>query len=172
MTPLPSLDELNVDMSKVSRSVTSKLDQIERGSTQFLRISNVDDNGAIAIAKAFQNSPGIARLHLNDNKIGNEGAVGLAAALKHGAHIKHLELSGNKIGCEGAVALAEGLKNHSGITEVDLSFNQIKDEGILALGDALKEHSSVTRLALGQNFFGQSSKAEVSRMLGSKVDFF
>lgn len=87
--------------------------------------------------ESLANLTNLTSLNLACNTIDDEGAIALAKALTNGnlKNLTSLDVSSNKIGNKGAKALAEALANLKNLTSLNLSFNDIGDEGAKALAD-------------------------------------
>ena len=72
-----------------------------------LRLNEIGDMGAIALANALEQHPKLHYLNLERNLIGDEGAMALAHALEKTDSLKTLNLEVNQVGDAGAVALSQ-----------------------------------------------------------------
>lgn len=96
--------------------------------------------GIAALSNAFKHNPNLCKLNLNDNTIGHKGASAFADALPSLKNLKNLNFSDCFLKSKGANALAKAFKDNSILLEsVDLSHNEIGHEACIALVDALTD---------------------------------
>ena len=109
-----------------------------------VRIAQLSDAGAMAVAEAIKHTTRLRLLDLRGNIIGAEGGKAIGEALHHNTSITKLNLSWNDIGAEGAQAIAETLHHNTSITALTLSSNNIGAEGARALGAAVSKDRAFT----------------------------
>ena len=127
------------------------------GSLQTLDLAgnSIGEDGAKALAEGLQHCSSLQTLGLQVNSIGDEGAKALAEGLQHCSSLQTLHLSWNSIGEDGAKALAEGLQHCSSLQTLNLYLNSIGDEGAKALAEGLQHCSSLQTLNLQRNSIGE-----------------
>ena len=119
-----------------------------------LRDNSIGDAGAMAFADALDFNTTVQEINLSENNIGDEGAVALANAIQVNRNVQQIHLSKNNIGDAGAVALADAIKINTTVQEILLSENYIRDEGAVALADAIKINRNVQQIHLSKNNIG------------------
>jgi Ran GTPase-activating protein (RanGAP) involved in mRNA processing and transport len=130
-----------------------------------LRTSQIDDEGAKALAKALENNQVLIELDLWGNQIGDEGAKALAKALENNQVLTKLGLWDNQIGDEGAKALAKALENNQVLTELILWGKDIGDEGAKAFAKALENKQVFTKLYLRADQIGAEGAKALAKAL-------
>lgn len=101
-------------------------------------------HGALALAKALQNSKFIRQVWLPRHRIGPYGASAIFLACRDNATIQQLNMRRCRIGERGALALCELILNRTshldgpGLIDVDLSTNGIGHTGTVAIERAMK----------------------------------
>ncbi len=110
---------------------------MDKPNISFIRldVSELGDDGAIAIAKAVQKN-NLAEFKVWGNNITDRGADEITAILQH---VKDLDLGANRIGDAGAVAIANNLSSNKSIWRLNLGGNQIGPIGREALNDLEKK---------------------------------
>jgi Ran GTPase-activating protein (RanGAP) involved in mRNA processing and transport len=68
-------------------------------------------------------------IRFDRNMIGDGGAVALAKALQDTTSLQHIYLNGNKIGYDGATALAKTLQVNASLQKLYMNRNNISDDG-------------------------------------------
>ncbi|QDQ25135.1 hypothetical protein FNU76_01500 [Chitinimonas arctica] len=119
------------------------------GATQLESVSDPDVHQAIQ--RLADKDLTLAKLHLNDKKIGDSDVQVLVDALARNTSLTMLNLSCNQIGDPGAEALAGALAQHRSLTALDLNGNRIGSRGVQALANALEQNISLTSLDLSKN---------------------
>jgi len=122
---------------------------------------NISSTGAEAIAQFLRSPRGrhLQVLDLYANEVDDRGAIALARALRYHPGLKTLDLWGNQVGDSGASALARALQENSVLNELLLCWNHITDSGAAALGKALgasRNTSGLSHLSLWDNPVGVS----------------
>jgi hypothetical protein len=82
--------------------------------------NNIDDEGAIHIAKAIKNNISLRRVNLNSNKIGMKGVFALADAIRANKKLEFFSIQNNSfndpVHCEDSIeaelALEDAIKFH------------------------------------------------------------
>jgi len=123
----------------------------ENTALRYLKISYVNDNGAITLSESLGINTSLHTLDLSQNNITDEGAINLAESLKINTTLIRLYLSDNKITDDGAISLAESLEINTSIRRLHLSHNLITDDGAIAFAESLGINTSVLTLNLARN---------------------
>lgn len=118
--------------------------------------NGINHPGVTALANAVQQNPQLRVLNLNDNTFTKRGAIAMAQALKHLRSVQVINFGDCLVRSEGAVALAEALKEGLPILkELNLSFGEIAEEAALAVVKAVKHKDQLEKLDLNGNCFGE-----------------
>uniref|UniRef100_A0A674NWE0 Ran GTPase-activating protein 1 n=1 Tax=Takifugu rubripes TaxID=31033 RepID=A0A674NWE0_TAKRU len=111
--------------------------------------------GITALAKAMQHNTGLRILNLNDNTFTEKGAVAMAQALKYLNSIQVINFGDCLVRPSGAVAIAESISEGQPILkELNLSFGEITEEAALEVARAIKDKSQLEKLDLNGNCLG------------------
>jgi hypothetical protein len=129
-----------------------------------LEFSNIDDDGAKAIADALKTNHSLKTLHLWGS-IGDDGAKQIADALKVNHSLEALHLSNNSICDDGAKQIADALRANHSLKTLNLSSNNIGNDGAKQIADALKVNHSLETFDLGRNKLGADCKEYLSKTL-------
>nr|XP_049695800.1 ran GTPase-activating protein 1 [Helicoverpa armigera] len=94
--------------------------------------------GVAALSDAFRHNPNLARLNLNDNTVAAKGALAIAAALPKLKNLKCINFGDCLLKSKGALALAKAFKENSLLLEsLDLSHNEIGRDACMQIVDAV-----------------------------------
>uniref|UniRef100_H3CHN7 Ran GTPase-activating protein 1 n=1 Tax=Tetraodon nigroviridis TaxID=99883 RepID=H3CHN7_TETNG len=111
--------------------------------------------GITALATAMQHNAGLRILNLNDNTFTEKGAVAMAQALKHLNSIQVINFGDCLVRPSGAVAIAESISEGLPILkELNLSFGEITEEAAL-VAHAVKDKGQLEKLDLNGNCLGE-----------------
>lgn len=148
-----TIDELTLQNVLIDdKNIQDFSDMISENTTlRYLKMSYVNDNGAIALSESLRRNTSLHTLDLSQNNISDEGMIALAESLKINTSLIRIYLSHNDITDEGAIAFAETLKINTSIRRLHLSHNDITDDGSIALAESLVINTSVLTLNLARN---------------------
>ncbi|XP_072947058.1 ran GTPase-activating protein-like [Epargyreus clarus] len=94
--------------------------------------------GIAALSEAFKCNPALAKLNLNDNTLGARGAAALAGAMPRLKNLKAINFGDCLLKSKGALALAKGLKDNSILLDsLDLSCNEIGRDACMEVVNAI-----------------------------------
>ncbi|CAJ1075847.1 ran GTPase-activating protein 1a isoform X2 [Xyrichtys novacula] len=118
--------------------------------------NGINHAGVTALATAMQNNTGLRILNLNDNTFTEKGAIAMAQALKHLRSIQVINFGDCLVRPAGAVAIAETVAEGLPILkELNLSFGEITEEAALAVAQAVKDKDQLEKLDLNGNCLGE-----------------
>ena len=150
--PVKTIDLRLNDLRDLGAEALARAIKIHKAVTSIdLRYNNIGDAGAVALADAIEINTTVQEINLSENCIGGEGAVALADAIKINETLQRIHLSKNNIGDEGAVALADAIKINRTVQQIHLSNTMIGDEGAVALADAIRTNLAVQEIHLSPN---------------------
>ncbi|CAG5897499.1 unnamed protein product [Menidia menidia] len=119
--------------------------------------NGINHPGVTALAVAMQHNPGLRILNLNDNTFTEKGAIAMAQALKHLRSIQVINFGDCLVRPAGAKAIAESVSEGLPILkELNLSYGEITEEVALAVAEAVKNKDQLEKLDLNGNCLGES----------------
>uniref|UniRef100_A0A8C9X3R4 Ran GTPase-activating protein 1 n=1 Tax=Sander lucioperca TaxID=283035 RepID=A0A8C9X3R4_SANLU len=111
--------------------------------------NGINHPGVTALATAVQHNAGLRILNLNDNTFTEKGAIAMAQALKHLRSIQVINFGDCLVRPAGAMAIAETVSEGLPILkELNLSFGEITEEAALAVAQAVKDRDQLEKLDL------------------------
>ena len=116
-----------------------------------LKLCNINNNGAVNIAKAIQMNTTLQTLDMSSNEISDDGVIAISDYLKRNSSLEKLNLSTNKITSEGAKVVAKAIQVNTTLEKLDLSFNELSDDGASFISDGLKTNKSLQELKMSNN---------------------
>uniref|UniRef100_A0A3P9JMP6 Ran GTPase-activating protein 1 n=1 Tax=Oryzias latipes TaxID=8090 RepID=A0A3P9JMP6_ORYLA len=118
--------------------------------------NGINHPGVTALASAMQQNPQLRILNLNDNTFTEKGALAMAQALKHLHSIQVINFGDCLVRPAGAKAIAEAVtEGLPALMELNLSFGEITEEAALAVAHAVKDKEQLQRLDLNGNYLGE-----------------
>ncbi|XP_072530646.1 ran GTPase-activating protein 1a isoform X2 [Salminus brasiliensis] len=130
--------------------------------------NGINHPGVTALASAVQHNPELRVLNLNDNTFTKKGAIAMAQALKHLRSVQVINFGDCLVRSEGAVAIAEALKEGLPILkELNLSFGEIAEEAAVAVAKAVKHKDQLEKLDLNGNSFGEEGCQNLRELMES-----
>ncbi|XP_043956600.1 ran GTPase-activating protein 1a isoform X1 [Gambusia affinis] len=118
--------------------------------------NGINHPGVTALASAMQHNPRLRILNLNDNTFTEKGAVAMAQALKHLHGIQVINFGDCLVRPEGAKAIAESVSEGLPILkELNLSYGEITADAALAVVEAVKNKDQLEKLDLNGNYLGE-----------------
>ncbi|KAG7281156.1 hypothetical protein CRUP_032859 [Coryphaenoides rupestris] len=118
--------------------------------------NGINHPGVTALATAMQHNAGLRVLNLNDNTFTKKGAIAMAQALKHLRSVQVINFGDCLVRSEGAIAIAETVSEGLPILkELNLSFGEITEEAALAVAHAVKSKTHLEKLDLNGNSLGE-----------------
>ncbi|XP_042360266.1 ran GTPase-activating protein 1a [Plectropomus leopardus] len=133
--------------------------------------NGINHPGVTALATAMQHNAGLRILNLNDNTFTEKGAIAMAQALKHLRNIQVINFGDCLVRPAGASAIAETVSEGLPILkELNLSFGEITEEAALAVAQAVKDKDQLEKLDLNGNCLGEDGcKALKDAMEGMNI---
>uniref|UniRef100_UPI0037E8BC07 ran GTPase-activating protein 1-like isoform X1 n=2 Tax=Semicossyphus pulcher TaxID=241346 RepID=UPI0037E8BC07 len=118
--------------------------------------NGINHDGVTALATAMQHNTGLRILNLNDNTFTETGAIAMAQALKHLRSIQVINFGDCLVRPAGAIAIAKSVSEGLPILkELNLSFCEITEEAALAVAQAVKDKDQLEKLDLNGNYLGE-----------------
>ncbi|KAK7939403.1 hypothetical protein WMY93_002729 [Mugilogobius chulae] len=118
--------------------------------------NGINHPGVTALAKAVQHNPNLRILNLNDNTFTDKGGIAMAQALKHLSSIQVINFGDCLVRPAGAIAIAETVSEGLPILkELNLSFCEITEEAALKVTQAVKHKDTLEKLDLNGNCLGE-----------------
>lgn len=118
--------------------------------------NGINHPGVTALAKAVQHNPNLRILNLNDNTFTDKGGIAMAQALKHLTSIQVINFGDCLVRPAGANAIAETVSEGLPILkELNLSFCEITEEAALNVAQAVKGKDALEKLDLNGNCLGE-----------------
>lgn len=132
--------------------------------------NSIDDEGIDALVSCLPKSSKLEELHLSENGgISPLGLKSLSNAFQAGSNLKHLRLRDNAIDDKGLKALVEGMANCRSLTKLDLSRNNaVTAAGLQALLRAGR--SSLEELELwGMRIGDEGARMIANELVGNNI---
>uniref|UniRef100_A0A1A8P9A6 Ran GTPase-activating protein 1 n=2 Tax=Nothobranchius TaxID=28779 RepID=A0A1A8P9A6_9TELE len=118
--------------------------------------NGINHPGVTALASAMQHNLALRILNLNDNTFTERGAIAMAQALKHLRSIQVINFGDCLVRPEGAKAIAETVSEGLPVLkELNLSYGEITADAALAVVQALKNKDQLEKLDLNGNCLGE-----------------
>ncbi|XP_065134491.1 ran GTPase-activating protein 1a [Paramisgurnus dabryanus] len=112
--------------------------------------------GVSALATAMQRNPQLRVLNLNDNTFTKKGAIAMAEALKHLRNVQVINFGDCLVRSEGAFAIAETVKEGLPLLkELNLSFGEVTEDAALEVARSVQHKDHLERLDLNGNCLGE-----------------
>uniref|UniRef100_A0A2A4K2T7 Uncharacterized protein n=1 Tax=Heliothis virescens TaxID=7102 RepID=A0A2A4K2T7_HELVI len=124
--------------------------------------NRLENDGATALAKVFQNMGTLEELAMPQNGIYHVGISALSEAFKHNQQLARLNLNDNTVGAKGAQAIAAALPKLKNLKCINFGDCLLKSKGALALAKAFKDNSLLLEsLDLSHNEIGRDACMQV-----------
>ncbi|TNN51381.1 Ran GTPase-activating protein 1 [Liparis tanakae] len=101
--------------------------------------NRLENEGAGALAKAFQLMGSLEEVHMPQNGINHAGVVALAAALQHNPELRVLNFNDNTFTKRGTLAMARALRHLRNVQVINFGDCLVRSEGAVALAAVLRE---------------------------------
>uniref|UniRef100_A0A674C472 Ran GTPase activating protein 1b n=1 Tax=Salmo trutta TaxID=8032 RepID=A0A674C472_SALTR len=101
--------------------------------------NRLENEGATALALAFQLMGSLEEVHMPQNGINHAGVTALATALQHNPHLRILNLNDNTFTKRGALAMAQALRHLRTVQVINFGDCLVRSEGAIALSAVLRE---------------------------------
>lgn len=118
--------------------------------------NGINHPGVTALATAMQHNPDLRVLNLNDNTFTKKGAIAMAKALTHLRSVQVINFGDCLVRSEGAIAIAETVQEGLPILrELNLSFGEIGEEAALIVAQSVHGKKHLEKLDLNGNSLGE-----------------
>lgn len=101
--------------------------------------NRLENEGARALAKAFQLMGSLEEVHMPQNGINYAGVMALASAMRHNPELRVLNFNDNTFTKKGTLAMAQALRHLRNVQVINFGDCLVRSEGALALAAVLKE---------------------------------
>ncbi|XP_051928236.1 ran GTPase-activating protein 1b [Hippocampus zosterae] len=101
--------------------------------------NRLENEGASALARAFQLMGSLEEVHMPQNGINHAGVTALAAAMRHNADLRVLNFNDNTFTKRGMLAMAQALEHLRNIQVINFGDCLVRCEGAIALAAVLRE---------------------------------
>uniref|UniRef100_A0A8C6SZ34 Ran GTPase-activating protein 1 n=1 Tax=Neogobius melanostomus TaxID=47308 RepID=A0A8C6SZ34_9GOBI len=101
--------------------------------------NRLENDGAIALAQAFQLMGSLEEIHMPQNGINHPGVTALAKAVQHNANLRILNLNDNTFTDKGGIAMAQALKHLSSVQVINFGDCLVRPAGALAMAETVSE---------------------------------
>ncbi|KAL3051131.1 hypothetical protein OYC64_001411 [Pagothenia borchgrevinki] len=117
---------------------------LAHGSPLRLRVfvagrNRLENEGASALAKAFQLMGSLEEVHMPQNGINHAGVMALASAMRHNPDLRVLNLNDNTFTKRGTIAMAQALRHLRNVQVINFGDCLVRSEGAIALAAVLRE---------------------------------
>ncbi|KAJ3607934.1 hypothetical protein NHX12_024985 [Muraenolepis orangiensis] len=118
--------------------------------------NGINHSGVRALASAAQHNPGLRVLNLNDNTFTKRGSLAMAQALRHLRNVQVINFGDCLVRTEGAIALSAVLREGLPVLkELNLSYGEITEAAALLVAQAVLEKPQMEKVDLNGNCLGE-----------------
>uniref|UniRef100_A0A8C3B160 Ran GTPase activating protein 1b n=1 Tax=Cyclopterus lumpus TaxID=8103 RepID=A0A8C3B160_CYCLU len=118
--------------------------------------NGINHAGVVALASAMQHNPELRVLNFNDNTFTKRGTLAMAQALRHLRNVQVINFGDCLVRSEGAIALAAVLREGLPILkELNLSFGEITEAAALVVAQAAMDKPDMEKVDLNGNSLGE-----------------
>lgn len=118
--------------------------------------NGINYTGVMALASALRHNPELRVLNFNDNTFTKKGTLAMAQALRHLRNVQVINFGDCLVRSEGAIALAAVLREGVPILkELNLSFGEITEAAALVVAQAVTDKPHMEKVDLNGNCFGE-----------------
>ncbi|XP_073346511.1 ran GTPase-activating protein 1b [Pagrus major] len=101
--------------------------------------NRLENEGARALAKAFQIIGSLEEVHMPQNGINYAGVMALASAMRHNPELRVLNFNDNTFTKRGTLAMAQALRHLRNVQVINFGDCLVRSEGAIALAAVLRE---------------------------------
>lgn len=101
--------------------------------------NRLENEGASALAKAFQRMGSLEEVHMPQNGINYTGVMALASAMRHNPELRVLNFNDNTFTKRGTLAMAQALAHLRNVQVINFGDCLVRSEGAIALAAVLRE---------------------------------
>uniref|UniRef100_A0A8D3A205 Ran GTPase-activating protein 1 n=1 Tax=Scophthalmus maximus TaxID=52904 RepID=A0A8D3A205_SCOMX len=118
--------------------------------------NGINHTGVTALASAMRHNPELCVLNFNDNSFTKKGTLAMAQALRHLRNVQVINFGDCLVRSEGAIALAAVLREGLPILkELNLSFGEITEAAALVMAQAVMDKPHMEKVDLNGNCLGE-----------------
>uniref|UniRef100_A0A673J5F1 Ran GTPase-activating protein 1-like n=1 Tax=Sinocyclocheilus rhinocerous TaxID=307959 RepID=A0A673J5F1_9TELE len=134
--------------------------------------NRLENDGATALAQAFQLIGSLEEVHMPQNGINHLGVTALATAMQHNPQLRVLNLNDNTFTKRGAIAMAQALKHLRNVQVINFGDCLVRSEGASAIAETLREGLPILKeLNLSFGEITEGAALEVARSVQHKDQF-
>uniref|UniRef100_A0A8C2HIC5 Ran GTPase-activating protein 1 n=1 Tax=Cyprinus carpio TaxID=7962 RepID=A0A8C2HIC5_CYPCA len=131
--------------------------------------NRLENDGATALAQAFQLIGSLEEVHMPQNGINYQGVTALATAMQHNPQLRVLNLNDNTFTKRGAIAMAQALKHLRNVQLINFGDCLVRSEGASAISETLREGLPILKeLNLSFGEITKDAALEVARSVQHK----
>ncbi|XP_039543488.1 ran GTPase-activating protein 1a [Pimephales promelas] len=131
--------------------------------------NRLENDGATALAQAFQLIGSLEEVHMPQNGINHPGVTALATAMQHNPQLRVLNLNDNTFTKKGAIAMAEALKHLRNVQVINFGDCLVRSKGASAIAETLREGLPILKeLNLSFGEITQEAALDVARSVQLK----
>ncbi|KAM8837841.1 ran GTPase-activating protein 1b isoform 2-T2 [Spinachia spinachia] len=148
----------------------------EHGAPLKLRVfaagrNRLENEGARALAKAFQLMGSLEEVHMPQNGINHAGVMALASAMRHNPELRVLNFNDNTFTKRGTLAMAQALRHLRNVQVINFGDCLVRSEGAIALAAVLGEGLPILKeLNLSFGEITEAAALVVARAVMDKPD--
>uniref|UniRef100_A0A3Q1GED4 Ran GTPase activating protein 1b n=2 Tax=Acanthochromis polyacanthus TaxID=80966 RepID=A0A3Q1GED4_9TELE len=101
--------------------------------------NRLENEGASALAKAFQLMGSLEEVHMPQNGINHAGVMALASAMRQNPELRVLNFNDNTFTKKGTLAMAQALRHLRNVQVINFGDCLVRSEGAIALSAVLRE---------------------------------
>uniref|UniRef100_UPI0037E85CA3 ran GTPase-activating protein 1b n=1 Tax=Semicossyphus pulcher TaxID=241346 RepID=UPI0037E85CA3 len=101
--------------------------------------NRLENEGASALAKAFQLIGSLEEVHMPQNGINYAGVMALASAMRHNPELRVLNFNDNTFTKRGTLAMAQALRHLRNVQVINFGDCLVRSEGAIAIAAVLRE---------------------------------
>ncbi|XP_068161269.1 ran GTPase-activating protein 1b [Antennarius striatus] len=118
--------------------------------------NGINYTGVMALASAMRHNPELRIINFNDNTFTKKGMLAMVQALKQLRNVEVINFGDCLVRCEGAIALAGVLRDGLPVLkELNLSFGEITEAAALVVAQAAMEKPHMEKVDLNGNCLGE-----------------
>uniref|UniRef100_A0A673AJV8 Ran GTPase-activating protein 1-like n=1 Tax=Sphaeramia orbicularis TaxID=375764 RepID=A0A673AJV8_9TELE len=114
--------------------------------------NRLENEGASALARAFQLIGSLEEVHMPQNGINYAGVVALASAMRHNPELRVLNFNDNTFTKRGTLAMAQALRHLRNVQVINFGDCLVRSEGAIALAAVLIEGLPILKVRPHQSF--------------------
>ncbi|XP_029311348.1 ran GTPase-activating protein 1b [Cottoperca gobio] len=133
--------------------------------------NRLENEGARALAKAFQLMGSLEEVHMPQNGINHAGVIALASAMRHNPELRVLNLNDNTFTKRGTLAMAQALRHLRNVQTINFGDCLVRSEGAIALAAVLREGLPILKeLNLSFGEITEAAALVVAQAVADKPD--